>query len=120
MRRLPRWSGLISTLLVSAPALADNEPLRQAKLFYGELEFKKCVQRLDGAASKVSTRAELAEIELYGGLCELSLGHLDEGKEHFRLALLLDRSTQMPPHTSPKIRKVFQTVVDALPSPEVP
>jgi hypothetical protein len=94
---------------VSFNALAAT-PNRDAKIFYDELEYEKCVQRLGQASKWDSTTRELAETELYLGLCTLHLGDVRASEDHFHLALRLDASVRPPSLVSPKVVDVFDRV----------
>jgi hypothetical protein len=98
---------------------AANPYLAEAKVFYDEFEFEKCLKRLDKAATPDSTRAELAQIELYGGLCEFNLGREDAARRRFRMALRFDPAVGLPPETSPKIEELFRAEARR-PSEELP
>ncbi len=105
---------VVAALLWSATAAAQsggNLYLSQGKVYFQGLEFEKCVQRMSQATLwKESSRKELAEIELYAGLCKFSLGQQAEVEDHFSLALQMDPTLQLPPAVSPRIAKVFDAV----------
>jgi hypothetical protein len=104
----------LAVLLCSSAAAAQsggNLYLSQGKVFFQGLEFEKCVQRMEQATRwKDSTRRELAEIELYSGLCKFSLGQREEADDHFALAVQMDPTLQLPPAISPRIAEAFDAV----------
>jgi hypothetical protein len=114
----PFAAGLLCMLVgaTSAWAQAENPYLSQAKVFYQGLEYSKCIQRLDQATRWESTKKELAEIEIYYGMCKFNAGKKDEVKaevnEHFRLALQLDPLIDIPPLTSPRLTEIWKGAVE--------
>jgi hypothetical protein len=115
---------LASVLLVLAtPAFAEpqNPYLNQAKEFQQQLDFEKCLHRLEQASRWANnTKPQLAQIELYSGLCEAGLGHETEAFEHFELGFALDRDLELPPQQGPKITALFRKAKDKAPPPEEP
>ncbi len=115
---------LASVLLVlAAPAFAEpqNPYLNQAKEFQQQLDFEKCLHRLEQASRWANnTKLQLAQIELYSGLCEAGLGHETEAFEHFELGFVLDRDLELPPQQGPKITALFRKAKDKAPPPEEP
>ncbi len=105
---------VLASLLWSAAASAQsggNVYLSQGKVFFQALDFERCVQRMQQAARwEGSSRAELAEIELYSGLCKFSLGQSGEAEEHFTLALQIDPGVQLPAGVSPRIGASFDAI----------
>lgn len=98
-----------------------NPFLSQAKELYQALEFEKCVSRLDQASKQwQSTKDELRDIEVYGGLCQFNLGRSKAAAEHFRTALRIDESVDLPPYTSPKAVSLFLRVKQSLQAPPEP
>ena len=118
MRRL---LAIAAALLVAPSAFADtaNPYLAQAAVFYVGLEYEKCVERIDRAGAWKSTPEEAVQVELYAGLCKYNLRRIDEAREHFRMALLLDPKVTLPPLTSPPIRELFASIAETLPVREV-
>lgn len=112
----PHRTVVLAALLCSAAAAAQsggNIYLSQGKVYFQALEFEKCVQRMEQAARwQNSTRRELAEIELYTGLCKFSLGQTDESADHFTAALGIDPTLELPPGVSPRIAEVFNEVAE--------
>lgn len=107
--------------LALALTVAANPFLEQAKEEYVALDFESCVQRLGQAAEwKGSTPAELRDVELYAGLCHLNLSHRREAAEHFKLALRIDESADLPPYSSPKAVELFLAVKKSLREPAKP
>jgi hypothetical protein len=85
-----------------------NPYLSQAKVFHQGLEYEKCLQRLDQAERWNNAPAQLAEIELYRGVCKFELSApVSEVKEHFRLALSLDIKVQPPAMMSDRLAALF-------------
>lgn len=109
MRRL---LGLCAVLLALSASAADprNPYLLQAKVFYQGLDFEKCLKRLDQADKWENTTEQLAEIELYLGLCRLALGEDQDATEHFELALTIDDTLLLPPLQGPKVTALFEKV----------
>ena len=107
-------TAVVAALLWSSAAAAQsggNIYLSQAKVFFQGLNFEKCLQRLDQASRwQDSTHAELAEVELYTGLCQFSLGQRTEAEEHFKLALQIEPTLQLPMGLSPRIVESFDAV----------
>jgi hypothetical protein len=102
---------LMLLLLVAAPPPVEgtNPYLNQAKVFQQQLDWEKCLRRLEQASRwNANTSAQLAEIELYAGLCEAGLGHETEAYEHFELGFQLDPALELPPQLGPKISALFQ------------
>lgn len=110
MRALHRWTFLVlfGCLAGAASAGNGNVYLAQAKVFYQGLEFEKCLARLDQASRMPdNSQAELAEVELYNGLCRFNLGKRDDAETNFKLALQLNPDVSLPPGTSPRIAAIF-------------
>jgi hypothetical protein len=96
---------VLALLLLAA---GPNPYLAQAKVLHQGLEFEKCLKRLEQASRWESTRAELAEIELYSGLCQFGLGKEREAAEHFEMGLKLEPKLALPPLVGPKVTAQFQ------------
>jgi hypothetical protein len=110
--------GLVVAALLSAQ---PNPFLAQAKELYRSLDFERCVARLEQASTQwQSTKEELRDVELYGGLCHLNLGHRKEAAEHFRTALRIDEAADLPPYSSPKAVDLFLKVKKSLQAPPAP
>lgn len=108
---------LVALVLASQP----NPFLAQGKALYEGLDFEKCVTRLTQASTQwQSTPAELTEIELYAGLCQLNLGRGKAAEEHFRTALRIDENADLPPYSSPKAVERFLAVKRSLRAPPEP
>jgi hypothetical protein len=112
----------VTGLFVAAALSAQPNPfLLQAKELYQSLDFERCVARLEQASTQwQSTKDELRDVELYGGLCHLSLGHRKEAAEHFRTALRIDEGADLPPYSSPKAVDLFLKVKKSLQAPPAP
>jgi hypothetical protein len=112
----------VTGLFVAAALAAQPNPfLLQAKELYQSLDFERCVARLEQASTQwQSTKDELRDVELYGGLCHLSLGHRKEAAEHFRTALRIDEGADLPPYSSPKAVDLFLKVKKSLQAPPAP
>lgn len=105
-------------VFVASPEPA-NPFVAQAKGLYQKLEFEKCLKRLDQAGRWDNSKRELAEIELYAGLCLLGLGNEKEAVERLEMALKLDRQVELPPLVSPKVSTLFDKLRARLgPAPE--
>jgi hypothetical protein len=108
---------LLAVVAVRAWAAPGQTHVDEAVVFYEESEFEKCLQRVElGHAQALKTK-DLARLELYAGLCTFGLGssRSKEAEEHFRIALKLDPTLQLPPLTSPKVKEHFEAVRGALP-----
>jgi tetratricopeptide (TPR) repeat protein len=111
-------TGLVLATLLAAPG---NPFLAQARELYQSLDFERCVARLEQASTQwQSTKDELRDVELYGGLCHLSLGHRKEAAEHFRTALRIDEAADLPPYSSPKAVDLFLEMKKSLQAPPAP
>ncbi|MBL8918828.1 MAG: hypothetical protein JNJ54_08225 [Myxococcaceae bacterium] len=111
------------TALVVALALGaqPNPFLAQGKELYEGLDFEQCVERLAQASSQwQSTKDELRDIELYAGLCRFNLGQAKKAAEHFRTALRIDETADLPPYSSPKAVDLFLKVKRSLQAPPEP
>jgi hypothetical protein len=109
------------TLTLALFAGAENPYLAEAKALASGLEFERCVERLKQAQTQWrSTPGELGEIEVWSGLCHFSLGHRRQAVEHFRTALRIDESTDLPPYSSPKAVELFLKVKLSLRQPAEP
>ena len=95
-------------LSTAARAESPNPYLAQAKVFHQGLDYEKCLKRLDQAGKWDNSKGQLAQIELYSGLCHLALGHETEGRENFELALALDPGLTLPPMQGPKVAGLFE------------
>jgi hypothetical protein len=94
--------------LLSLVLAASNPFLAEALEHERNLDFEKCVQRLKQASTQwKSSTGELRDIELHLGLCQFNLGDKAGATEHFRVALRIDESTELPPYTSPKAVELF-------------
>jgi hypothetical protein len=106
---------LAMTLLATPNAPGPNRYLEESRKRYQNLEYEATLDLLKQAMSWPGTSgAELAQIHLFRGLCNLQIGREANGRDAFRAALLADRSVQLPPLTSPKIRQIFQAEAAAL------
>jgi hypothetical protein len=110
------------SLLVAALLAAGPNPfLAQALEHEQNLEYEKCVERLQQAATQwKSTPDELREIELHAGLCRFNLGQKKPAADHFRTALRIDENAALPPYTSPKAVELFLEVKKSLRAPPPP
>ncbi len=111
---------MLPVLLAASPVDRPNPHLASAKVFHQGLKFEKCLERLEQAGKWKNTSAQLAEIELYLGLCHLGLGHEQDAKEHFELSLKLDAQVALPPFQSPKVTKAFEAARAAVAPPPAP
>lgn len=111
---------LLSLVLSAPPANGPNPFLAQARELYANLDFERCVQRLQQAPQWRSTPAELRDVELLAGLCHFSLGHKAEAAERFKLALRIDEGADLPPYSSPKAVELFLRVKKRLQRPAPP
>jgi hypothetical protein len=95
---------LAALLLAAGP----NPYLSQAKVLHQGLDFEKCLKRLQQATRWENSNEQLAEIELYSGLCQFGLGHERDANEHFEMGLKIDPKLALPPLVGPKISALFQ------------
>src|SRR3954471_5975430 len=91
-------------LLLAAP----NPYLSQAKVLHQGLDFEKCLKRLEQAARWENTTTQLAEIELYSGLCAFGLGDERDASEHFELGIKIDPALALPALVGPKVTRLFE------------
>lgn len=111
----------MSALLALVLAAGPNPFLAEGLAHEKDLDFERCVQRLQQAATQwKSTPDELREIELHLGLCTFNLGNRRAAAEHFRTALRIDEGADLPPYTSPKAVELFLEVKKALQRPAPP
>jgi hypothetical protein len=111
---------LLSLWITAGAAVAEpaNPYLNQAKAFQQQLDFEKCLRRLEQASRwQGNSKPQLALIELYSGLCEAGLGHETEASEHFELGFTLDPHLELPPQQGPKITALFKKAKDRAPPP---
>lgn len=112
---------MIGALLSVLLTATGNPFLQEAKEHFQALDFEKCLARLGQASTQWrSTKDELRDIELFGGLCHLSLGHQKDAAEHFRTALRIDEAADLPSWTSPKAVTLFLEVKRSLQAPPSP
>ncbi|MFT3839413.1 MAG: hypothetical protein QM723_20690 [Myxococcaceae bacterium] len=113
------WSALAAN-----PKIPTGEPqapqgpnpfLAQAKENYRNLEFERCLQRLQQAPQWRSSPQELLDIELYAGMCSYNLNQLPVAEEHFRLALRIQPTAELPAYTSPKLVDFFKRIKKTMP-----
>jgi hypothetical protein len=98
----PRLAALFVLLPVLASAAESPNPfLSQAKGLYSDMEFEKCSRRLEQATRWTNSQRQLAEIELFSGLCVLGLGDEREAIERFEMALKLDGTVAPPDAAGP-------------------
>ena len=111
-------TGLVLLAVLGAGA---NPFLAEALEHERNLDFERCVERLKQASTQwKSTPDELREIELHAGLCKFNLGQKKQAADHFRTALRIDESAELPPYTSPKAVDLFLEVKKALQAPPPP
>lgn len=101
-------AGVVGFSVHAAPRV--NTPLAQAKMLLHELDYEKCLKRLEAAAQLGGTPKELTEIEIYNGLCQYNLGRRDKARSHFQAAFARDPDAELPPLLSPRIVELFQSV----------
>ncbi len=94
-----------AALLLSA---SPNPYLAQAKVLHQGLEFEKCLKRLEQATRWDNSKEQLAEIELYAGLCQFGLGDQLGATEHFEMGLKISPKLVPPPMVGPKVSALFQ------------
>jgi hypothetical protein len=110
-------SWLIAVVLAAGPNPFLAEALEHEK----NLDFEKCISRLQQAATQwKSSTTELRDIELHAGLCNFNLGQKKAAAEHFRTALRIDEGADLPPYTSPKAVELFVDVKKTLRAPAPP
>jgi hypothetical protein len=97
----------MTALVLVMLAAGGNPFLSQAKLLHQGLDFEKCIKRLEQASRWDNSPAQLAEIELYSGLCTFGLGDSRSASEHFELALKLQPDLTLPPLVGPKVTSLF-------------
>lgn len=111
----------MSLLVVALLAAGPNPFLAQGLEHEQNLDFERCVERLQRAATQwKSTPEELREIELHAGLCKFNLGQKKAAADHFRTALRIDEAAELPPYTSPKAVELFLEARRSLRAPPPP
>lgn len=95
---------------VPAPVKGPNPFLSQAKELFSNLDFEKCLKRLQQAPQWKTEAAELLEIELLAGMCHYNLNQRPDAEERFRLALRMNPDAELPPYSSPKLVDFFLAV----------
>lgn len=109
---------LTLALASAASPVRENPYLAEARSRYASLEYTAALESLKVALAYPGTAtAELAEIHLFRGLCQLQLGKEGQGREALRAALRADPEVRLPPMTSPKIHALFEEERAALPRP---
>ena len=112
---------LLSLSTVARAEPSSNPYLTQAKVFFQGLRFEKCLRRLEQAARwKDNSKSEVADVEVYQGLCLYSLNRRAEAQEHFELALQIDPAAKLPATASPRIQKLFNEVANEVAVPVRP
>src|SRR5437016_5583825 len=99
---------LILPALSARASEAPNPFLKEARVFFEDLEYQKCVRRLEAGSDWHSEAAELVEVELLSGLCKAHMGRNAEAVDHFKTALHLNPQSELPPATSPKVISLFE------------
>jgi hypothetical protein len=89
-------------------AAQPNPYLAQAKVLHQGLDYEKCLRRLEQATRWENSHTELAEIELYSGLCAFGVGKVNDAREHFDLALKIEPDLKLPPLLGPKLTELFE------------
>lgn len=95
---------------VPAPVKGPNPYLHQAKELFQQLDFEKCLKRLQQAPQWKTEAPELLEIELLAGMCHYNLNQRPDAEERFRLALRMNPDAELPPYSSPKLVDFFLAV----------
>ena len=95
---------------VPAPVKGPNPFLSQAKELFANLDFEKCLKRLQQAPQWKTEAPELIEIELLAGMCHYNLNQRPDAEERFRLALRMNPDAELPPYSSPKLVDFFLSV----------
>lgn len=119
-RRLAKRSILLGCAALSSVAWGELPTLSEIRVAYQELQFEKCLTRVDASARFKATNEEAAELALYRGLCQLGLGRRDRAMTAFKAALKIDSSLQLPPLQAPKVREAFEEARSALGLPKAP
>ena len=101
------WLLLLST---NAFAAGDNPYLAQAKTLYDALEFERCLERIKQAKAWDSSAAERIEVEMYAGLCAISVGRESEARDAFQVVVRLCPTCTVAKFTSPRIVALFDEV----------
>ncbi|MBK7865442.1 MAG: hypothetical protein IPJ65_43960 [Archangiaceae bacterium] len=108
-------AAVVMATLAAAPAALD-----EARAAYEALDFDRCVAALAPLmAEPPSDSAERAQTHVWMGLCEHQRRHVATAERHFDEALSLDPALELPPHTSPKVVALFESV-RALHAPAAP
>jgi tetratricopeptide (TPR) repeat protein len=92
-------------------ALRENIYFREGRTLYEQMEYEKALSWLRQAISVPGNGAQdLAQVEVFIGLCHYALGDIDEANTHFRVALSHDSKIRLPPDASPRIVADFENV----------
>jgi tetratricopeptide (TPR) repeat protein len=91
------------------PSGADNPYLVQGRVLYQGMKYEQALARLEKALTwNRTTTAEIAEVQLFVGMCRFQLGDSEAARRAFRIAVSLDANVTPPSFTSPKILEVFK------------
>jgi hypothetical protein len=110
----------LALVLATISSSAADVYLGQAKVFYQNLDYEKCLKRLSKARTSATASDDSASIALYTGLCSAGLNRADEAKAAFVLAGKLNPALELPPGASPKVRELFQAAVPRVEPPSAP
>src|SRR5687768_8235906 len=81
--------------------------LQEARNHYEALEYERCVESAAEARRWSLSAQEVAQLEVFAGLCQFNLGKQVKAAEHFRAAAMLDPAAQLPESVSPKVVTFF-------------
>jgi hypothetical protein len=107
---------VLAVVGLSAVAWADkkhpNPFLSQAKAFFSQGDGEKCLKRLIQAGDKWkhNDKHDLADIELYGGMCGYLTGEQQAAEVSFQRALKLDPKITLPPDAGAGIEGLWAKV----------
>src|SRR5580658_9442377 len=106
----PSWNLTLALgaalLSMSAAPRARADSLDAGKELYHQLNYPSARLELTNAISLPDPH-QRAEAYLYLGLINIVEGDEGAGRQSFRAAVALDSLLQLPPGTSPKIRRMF-------------
>lgn len=92
-------------------ATRENIYLREGRSLYEQMEYEKSIPWLRQALSVPGNESpDLAQIEVFIGLCHYALGDIEEANTHFRVAVSHDAAIKLPPDVSPRIAADFEKV----------
>jgi tetratricopeptide (TPR) repeat protein len=101
---------VLSWLALPASALAGQDTLARAKVYYASAAYEEALQVLDQLHSKAAP-GEATEVAAYQMLCFVALGRSDEAKQAIEAIVRVDPLYHPPEaQVSPRVRALFEDV----------